>query len=90
MKLKLATILAAVASATALLIFYTENQNQRGIFLAENKDIEAAFIQFIAKFGKSYASKEEVAKRFKNFVKTYEIVQMHNQRADKTYEMEIN
>ena len=58
--------------------------------LAENKEIEEAFIQFIARFGKSYASKEEVTKGFANFVKTYEIVQLHNQREDKTFDMELN
>ena len=37
-------------------------------------DAEHAFIQFIAKYGKSYAAKSELPKRFEAFQKNYEMV----------------
>ena len=44
----------------------------------ENKEIEEAFVQYIARYGKAYASKEEVTKRFENFISYYRMAQMHN------------
>jgi len=42
--------------------------------LAENKEIEEAFIQYIARYGKSYTSKEEVTKRFEIFSRSYKMI----------------
>jgi hypothetical protein len=58
--------------------------------LVENKEIEEAFVQYIARYGKTYASKEEVTKRFDNFAKSYKIVQKHNQGTERSFEMELN
>ena len=44
----------------------------------ENKEIEEAFVQYIERYGKACASKEEVTKRFDNFIRNYRMVQMHN------------
>jgi Cathepsin propeptide inhibitor domain (I29) len=90
MALKVATILAAIASTAVLMLLFSGNQHQRGMSLLENKEIEEAFIQYIARYGKSYASKEEVSKRFENFARTYKMVQIHNQAEDKSFEMGIN
>jgi C1A family cysteine protease len=90
MKLKISAILASIASTTILLLLFTGNQYQRGMSLAENKEIEETFIQYIARYGKSYAFKEEVSKRFEIFSRTYKMIQMHNQREDKTFEMGLN
>jgi len=90
MKLKIAYILAAIASATALLLLFTGKEWKEGIFLTENKEIEEAFVQYIAKYGKTYASKEEVTKRFDNFARSYEIIQKHNQGSQRSFEMELN
>ncbi len=56
----------------------------------ENKEIEEAFVQYIAKYGKTYASKEEVTKRFDNFARSYKIIQKHNQGSQRSFEMELN
>jgi hypothetical protein len=92
MKFKVVSILLALASIAALLVMFTGKlDNTSGTFLAaENKEIEEAFIQYIAKYGKTYASKQEVTKRYSNFAKWYLLVQEHNQSEDKTYEMELN
>jgi hypothetical protein len=56
----------------------------------ENKEIEEAFVQYIAKYGKTYASKEEVTKRFDNFARSYKIIQKHNQGSQRSFQMELN
>ena len=43
-----------------------------------SKDIEEAFIQYVAKYGKTYATKEEVTKRYNNFARSFKLVQEHN------------
>lgn len=91
MKLKIASFLAAIAGATALLVLFAGKQTYNGgISLMENKEVEEAFVQYIARYGKAYASKEEVTKRFDNFIRSYRIVQMHNQGGEKSFEMELN
>jgi hypothetical protein len=57
---------------------------------SDKLEIENAFIQFIATYGKNYAGKGEVATRFENFAKTYKMVKAHNLKEDATSKMEIN
>jgi len=93
MNLKFASVLAAIASsAVLLLLFAGKIELSNWIFLtgAENKEIELAFIQYIARYGKTYASKEEVSRRFINFARSYKLVQMHNQQEDNSFKLELN
>lgn len=90
MKLKFASLLAAIASATALLLLFTGKHYNGGISMMENKEIEEAFVQYIAKYGKTYASKEEVTKRFDNFARSYKIIQNHNHGSERSFQMELN
>jgi len=93
MNLKFASVLAAIASsAVLLLLFAGKIELKSGVFLTgvENKEIEEAFIQYIARYGKTYASKEEVSRRFNNFARSYNLVQMHNQQEDNSFKLELN
>lgn len=90
MKLKFASLLAAIASATALLLLFTGKHYNGGISMMENKEIEEAFVQYIAKYGKTYASKEEVTKRFGNFARSYKIIQNYNHGNERSFQMELN
>jgi hypothetical protein len=60
MKTKIALVLAAIAGASALLLLFAVKQYHESTLLMGNKEIEEAFVQYIAKYGKSYASKKEV------------------------------
>ena len=93
MNLKFASILAAIASSAVLLLLFAGNiELKSGVFLTgvENKEIEEAFIQYIARYGKTYASKEEVSRRFNNFARSYNLVQMHDQQEDNSFKLELN
>ncbi len=49
-----------------------------------------AFIKFIAKYGKSYASKEEYRKRFQHFLKTYNTIKETNEIENLGFTLAIN
>jgi hypothetical protein len=55
------------------------------INLSANIEIEQAFIQYIAKYGKSYSSKDEIPKRFESFAENFRIVQAHNANPNALY-----
>ncbi len=50
----------------------------------------AAFAQFIAQYGRSYASKDTVEERFNIFSLNYDKIKSHNTNATKTFEMGLN
>jgi hypothetical protein len=52
--------------------------------------MEQEFINFIAKFGRTYASKDEIAVRFQNFQKTFAMIKEHNAQPNISFEMGIN
>ena len=66
------------------------NFSNTSLLQGDHTEIESAFIQFIAKYGKSYASKSEVPSRFENFSKIYKMIKAHNSKPDATSTMEIN
>jgi hypothetical protein len=74
MKLIIASLLAAIAIATVLLLLFTGNQYQKSLSLIETKELEEEFVQYIARYGKTYVSKVEITKRFDNFARSYKIV----------------
>ena len=49
---------------------------------------QAAFAEFIARFGRSYASKEHAETRFEIFSENYDAIQAHNEKG--TYQKGIN
>jgi Cathepsin propeptide inhibitor domain (I29)/Papain family cysteine protease len=53
-------------------------------------EVEQAFIHFIAKYGKTYASKTELPRRFEIFQANYLLIQAHNARPEALYTMEVN
>jgi len=50
--------------------------------LNDSKEIEAEFIKFIAKYGRSYASKDQMSQRFEVFKQNYEVIEAHNRLGD--------
>lgn len=81
--------------ATACLVasaFFSTSSVSSGtsLFTGKDSEVEQAFVQFIAKYGRSYASKSEIPKRFKVFAKNYAMVKAHNSKPDALYTMEMN
>ena len=47
-------------------------------------------MQYIAKYGKTYASKEEYPQRFETFKQNYQMVKSHNLKKDVSFQMSLN
>ena len=47
-------------------------------------------MQYIAEYGRSYASKDTVEDRFNIFSANYDIIKAHNANENRTYEMGLN
>ena len=83
--------MALTCSLAALLATTTPVRNSSISFLSNSPtEVEQAFIKFIAKYGRAYASKEELPKRFEIFSKNYNMIQAHNSKESSMYKMEIN
>ena len=53
-------------------------------------EVEQAYIEYLAKYGKQYINRNEISANFVNFAKSYEIVKNHNANADRLYDMELD
>ena len=86
--------LVALTSAAAVLLISSSPANENRQFLlfakSDSAVIEQAFIQFIAKYGRAYASKYELPERYKVFKKNYDMIMAHNSRSDVTFKMGLN
>ena len=58
--------------------------------MSEDPEAGLAYLDFLAKYQKTYSSKDEYSTRFENFKKKYSIVKNHNADPNRTFEMEIN
>lgn len=47
-------------------------------------------MQFLALYGKTYATKHDLSSRFQVFAENYEAMKKHNERADADFKMGIN
>lgn len=85
-------IVGTVAAVCAVATLFGGSSAPIGsaINLSANIEIEQAFIQYIAKYGKSYSSKDEIPKRFESFAENFRIVQAHNANPNALYQMELN
>jgi len=50
----------------------------------------AAFAEYLATYGRSYASKSEIDSRFDIFSQNYDHIMQHNANPDRGYEKAIN
>ena len=53
-------------------------------------EIEQAYVEYLAKYGKQFANRNDIPNGIKNFAKSYELVKAHNAKADRLYDMELN
>ena len=51
---------------------------------------QQAFVQFIAKYGKTYASKTDMGTRFEIFSENYDVIKQHNSQENEAYKMGVN
>lgn len=75
-------IVGTVALAVVAGLFLSQSSNERlggaALFEVTSSEKGQAFMHFLARYGKTYSSKGELAKRFGIFVKNIEAVAAHN------------
>ena len=83
-------VVGTVAAVCAIASLYSTSSSNAGLNLSSNVEIEQAFVQYIAKYGKSYSSKNELPLRFEAFSDSYKLVQAHNAKSQSIFKMELN
>jgi hypothetical protein len=53
-------------------------------------EVEQAYVEYLAKYGKQFASRNDIPTSMEKFAKNYEIVKKHNAKTDRLYDMEMN
>jgi hypothetical protein len=89
-KLIVVGTVAAVLAVAALLSGSAPSQGVNFIGSSSNIEVEQAYVEFLAKYGKTYSSKTELTTNFDYFAKNYELVKAHNSRPDRLFTMELN
>ena len=74
----------ALTAAVVCSLFLYQNEPYDGLaFYGSNMDEKhTAFLQFLAKYGKTYATKSDMGSRFKTFSDNYDLIQAHNSAKD--------
>ena len=81
--------LAIVGIAAAVAVYALNSTSFSGMNLNYN-GVESEFIKYLAKYGKSYDTRQEFKIRKFIFEETLKAVYEHNSRGDQTWEMAIN
>ena len=92
MKLVIAGTVALTATMIASLFLYQRQEVQTIAFYGDNLQNEKtqAFMQFLAKYGKMYATKSDLNTRFEVFSQSYDKVKEHNSVQIERFQMGIN
>lgn len=53
-------------------------------------EVEQAYLEYLGKYGKQYADRNEITANFEIFAKSYEIVKKHNAKPDRLFDMELD
>ena len=84
--------IAVVGAVAAFALFNLNTQPQGSTFLQSSDEHHQAFHHFLAKYGKSYATKEEFEYRMEIFLHNYHKIMNHNMMhaAEHGFHMAIN
>jgi hypothetical protein len=88
-----AVLLGTLASAYYL--FHSNPRPSSANFMSVEsgssfQEVEKAFVNFVARHKRAYATKEEHSRRFANFRATFDMVARHNAKEGVTSRLEIN
>lgn len=74
----------------AVLSLNAETPTHSTFLAAGQSEVEHNFLNYLAKYGKNYATKEELAYRFEIFSTNYHRVMQHNMQNEETHSLGIN
>ncbi len=76
--MKTLILFSSVAAAVTLYYLTAPTQIHSFSFLQERDEVTDAYIAYLAKYGRSYASKQEHLRRFSAFKANYQNIATHN------------
>lgn len=82
-KLVIAGTVALTAAVIATVCLYQSEPKSAFAFYQNMGEKETAFLHFLARYGKTYASKTDLTGRFEVFSKNYDAIQAHNADGDR-------
>jgi hypothetical protein len=88
-------VVGTVAAVCGLAALFSGNQVASSVNLISLQsgyapEVEQAYLEHLAKYGKQFASRDDVPSRFSTFAKNYELVKKHNANANRLCDMELN
>ena len=88
-------VIGIVAAMCGLAVIFIVRQSVSSVSLLSlqtgySPEVQQAYHEYLAKFRKQYANRNEITASFENFAKSYEIVKKHNANADRLYDMELD
>ena len=85
------TVALTAAVVASLCLYQGYNPTPIAFYGASaSSEKQIAFLQFLAKYGKTYASKSDMNSRFDIFSKNLDLIQAHNNADVERYKMGIN
>jgi hypothetical protein len=88
-------VVGTVAAVCGLAALFSGNQAISSVNLISLQsgyapEVEQAYVEYLAKYGKQLAMRKDYPPRFENFAKNYEIVKKNNANPNRLCEMELN
>jgi len=88
-------VVGTVAAVCGLAALFSGNQAISSVNLVSlnsgySQEVEQAYIEHLAKYGKQFAMRNDVPNSFKNFANNYELVKKNNANPNRLCEMELN
>jgi len=85
------TAIAVVGVVAISALYFMGNNVPAGTnFMSDASDMDLAFVNYIGKYQKQYATKEEYLERMKVFKASLEKVREHNSKVGSSYKLGIN
>ena len=87
----LAALLFGVVGLAALTSFSAQPSGMQSLFQSADDDTMVAYVNFLAEYGRSYASKKHVNDKYEVFRKNYAQIKEHNKNVKSTpFVMSVN
>ena len=94
MKIISKSVIVAIGACLGALYYLQAQQlpvgKNSGLELFESGEMERAFVDHLAKYGKVMTDKKEVQKRYQVFRENYAMIKAHNEKPGVTFKMALN
>ncbi len=90
MKSMISLVLVSLAGAGILLTLLEYDSNQNGFLKSNNEELELEYILFLARYGKSYVTLEQMRHSKKEFMKTLMLIKDNSNNPNSRITLSLN